>query len=219
MRRIKNLKEEKTVIVTFNDDEVSRIINDLKEETYSNVRDKLILIMLFDTGIRVSELCNIKNDDIVRRHILIHGKGSKQRLVYISNIMRKYMRKYEVLKQERFKKRLQDEIEDYYFLDQSAVRLSRSRINKILKEHCRNAGIRKEVRCSPHDCRHYFAQKQLRNGIDIYSLSRLMGHFDTQVTSKYLRGLEQEDILQIGRLHSPLNGVKIKQVQWRGQND
>ncbi|MGG1601140.1 tyrosine-type recombinase/integrase [Paenibacillus naphthalenovorans] len=216
MRRIKNLKEEKTVIVTFNDDEVSRIINDLKEETYSNVRDKLILIMLFDTGIRVSELCNIKNDDIVRRHILIHGKGSKQRLVYISNIMRKYMRKYEVLKQERFKKRLQDEIEDYYFLDQLAVKLSRSRINKILKEHCNNAGVGKEVRCSPHDCRHYFAQKQLRNGIDIYSLSRLMGHFDTQITSKYLRGLEQEDILHIGRLHSPLNGVKIKQGSVEG---
>ncbi|RAP26643.1 hypothetical protein C2W64_01359 [Brevibacillus laterosporus] len=201
MRRIRNLKEEKTVIVTFNDDEVSRIINDLKEETYSNVRDKLILIMLFDTGIRVSELCNIKNLDVARRHILIHGKGSKQRLVYISNIMRKYMRRFDELKRERFKNRLQDEIEEYYFLDQSAVRLSRSRINKILKEHCNNTGVRKEVRCSPHDCRHYFAQKQLRNGIDIYSLSRLMGHFDTQITSKYLRGLEQDDILQIGRLH------------------
>lgn len=217
MRRIKNLKEEKKVIVTFNDDEVSRIINDLREETYSNVRDKLILIMLFDTGVRVSELCTIKNVDIARRHILIHGKGSKQRLVYISNIMRKYMRKFEALRQERFKKRLQDEIEDYYFLDQSAVKLSRSRINKILKEHCDNAGVRKEVRCSPHDCRHYFAQKQLRNGIDVYSLSRLMGHFDTQITSKYLRGLEQEDILQIGRLHSPLNGLKIKQGSMGGR--
>jgi site-specific recombinase XerD len=101
-------------------------------------------------------------------------------------------------------------LEKYYFLDQCAVRLSRSRINKILKEHCKNAGVRKEVRCSPHDCRHYFAQKQLRNGIDIYSLSRLMGHFDTQITSKYLRGLEQEDILQIGRLHSPLNNLDIR---------
>ncbi|MDY8025802.1 MULTISPECIES: tyrosine-type recombinase/integrase [Paenibacillus] len=211
MRRIRNLKEEKTVIVTFNDDEVSRIINDLKEETYSNIRDKLILIMLFDTGVRVSELCDIKNNDIARRHILIHGKGSKQRMVYISNIMRKYMRRYEKLKQERFKKRLEDEIEEYYFLDQSAVRLSRSRINKILKEHCKKAGVRKEVRCSPHDCRHYFAQKQLKNGIDIYSLSRLMGHFDTQITSKYLRGLEQDDILEIGRINSPLKLLKIKQ--------
>lgn len=184
------IKEEKKVIVTFNDDGVSRIINDVKEETYSNVRDKLILIMLFDTGIRVSELCDIKNNDIARRHILIHGKGPKQRLVYISSIMRKYMKKYENLKQERFKKKPKNEIESYYFLDQYAARLSRSRINKILREHCNNVGVRKEVRCSPHDCRHYFAQKQLKNGIDIYSLSRLMGHFDTQVTSKYLAVLK-----------------------------
>ncbi|SMG52188.1 tyrosine-type recombinase/integrase [Paenibacillus aquistagni] len=209
MRRIRNLKEEKRVIITFNDEEVRRIINDVREDTYSNLRDKLILIMLFDTGIRVSELCNIKNDDVSRTNILIHGKGSKERLIYISKIMRKYMRKYEEAKLVRFKHRLEDEIEDYYFLDQSAERLSRSRINKILKEHCKNVGVRKEVRCSPHDCRHYFAQKQLKNGIDIYSLSRLMGHFDTQITSKYLRGLEQHDILEIGKVYSPLNEVKI----------
>lgn len=209
MRRIKNLKEDKRVIITFNDDEVSRIINDVKEETYSNIRDKLILIFLFETGVRVSELCNIKNSDIARKHILIHGKGSKERLVYISKTMRRYMRKYDEIKKKRFKHKAADEIEDYYFLDQSAVQLSRSRINKILKEHCRNAGVRKEIRCSPHDCRHYYAQKQLRNGIDIYSLSRLLGHFDTQITSKYLRGLEQADILEIGRLHSPLNDMGI----------
>lgn len=210
IRRINNLKEEKKIIVTFNDDEVERIINDVKEETYSNVRDKLILIFLFETGCRVSELCNIKNSDISLKSILIHGKGSKERLVYISKLMRKYMRKYETMRRERFKYKLDDDIEDYYFLDQCAEEISRSRINKILKEHCNNAGVREEVRCSPHDCRHYFAQKQLKNGIDIYSLSRLLGHYDTQITSKYLRGLEQTDILDIGRLHSPLNNMKIK---------
>lgn len=209
MRRIKSLKEEKRVILTFNDAEVKRIINDVKEETYSNIRDKLILIMLFDTGIRVSELCNIKVSDISMRHILIHGKGSKQRLVYISKTMRKYMRKFEEAKKERFKRKESHEIEDYYFLDQCAKQLHRSRINKILKEHCDNAGVREEVRCSPHDCRHYFAQKQLRNGIDVYSLSRLLGHFDTQETTKYLRGLEQDSVLEIGRLHSPLNDIGI----------
>lgn len=79
MRRIKSLKEEKRVIVTFNDSEVKRIINDVQEETFYNIRDKLILIMLFDTGIRVSELCDIKNDDITTKNILIHGKGSKRK--------------------------------------------------------------------------------------------------------------------------------------------
>ena len=210
LRRIKSLKEEKKVIVTFNDEEVKRIINDVKEETYSNIRDKLILIMLFDTGIRVSELCGIREQDISARHILIHGKGSKQRLVYISKTMRKYMRKFDEAKRKRFSHKYSDEIEEYYFLDQCAQQMHRSRINKILKEHCNNAGVREEIRCSPHDCRHYFAQKQLRNGIDVYSLSRLLGHFDTQMTAKYLRGLEQDSILEIGRLHSPLNDFGIK---------
>lgn len=209
MRRIKNLKQEHKVIHTFSDEEVKRILRDVTEYTYSNVRDKLILIFLFDTGIRVSELCNIKVQDITNKHIVIHGKGSKERLIYISRIMRRYMRKYEALKKERFKHKLPEEIMDNYFLDQSAQRLSRSRINKILKEHCKNAGVREEVRCSPHDCRHYFAQKQLKNGTDIYSLSRLMGHYDTQITSNYLRGLEEETILQIGRIKSPLNKVRL----------
>ncbi|BDH63318.1 integrase [Lysinibacillus sp. PLM2] len=209
MKRIKNLKEQNAVIVTFNDDEVKRILCDVKEETYSNVRDKLILIFLFETGIRVSELCNIKESDISTKYILIHGKGSKQRLVHITKLMRRYMRKFESLKIERFKHKNKEDIEDYYFLDQSAQKLHRSRINKILKEHCENAKVRKEVRCSPHDCRHYFAQKSLKNGIDVYSLSRLMGHYDTQITSKYLRGLEQEDILKMGKLYSPLNDVEL----------
>lgn len=209
MKRIKNLKENNTVIVTFNDDEVARIINDVKEETYSNVRDKLILIFLFETGIRVSELCNIKESDISTKHILIHGKGSKQRLVHITKLMRRYMRKFTGLKIERFKHKNKEDIEDYYFLDQSAQKIHRSRINKILKEHCENAKVRKEIRCSPHDCRHYYAQKSLKNGIDVYSLSRLMGHYDTQITSKYLRGLEQDDILTIGKMYSPLNSMKL----------
>ena len=125
----------------------------------------MILIYLFDTGIRVSELCDIKVSDVSVRHIVIHGKGSKQRLIYISKLMRRYMTKYEALKKLRFKKKHPSEVEDYYFLDQSAMKLSRSRINKILKVHCKNSGVREEVRCSPHDCRHYFAQKQLKNGI------------------------------------------------------
>lgn len=159
IRKIKSLKEEKRIIQTFNDDEVKRILNDVKEETYSNIRDKLILIFLFETGLRVSELCDIKNDDISLKSILIYGKGSKERLIYISKTMRKYMRKYEAAKKKRFKHKDSIEIEDYYFLDQSASQLHRSSINKILKDHCKNVGVRKEIRCSPHDCRHYFAQK------------------------------------------------------------
>lgn len=103
MRRIKNLKEVRKVIHTFTDEEVKRILRDVTEYTYSNVRDKLILIFLFDTWIRVSELCDIKVQDVTNKHIVIHDKGSKERLIYVSRIMRRYMRKYEALKKQRFK--------------------------------------------------------------------------------------------------------------------
>lgn len=209
VRKIRDLKEDKRIITTFTDEEVKRIISRVPERTYSNIRDKCILAFLFDTGIRVSELCGIKKDDIRYNSILIRGKGSKERLVYISKTMRKYMRKYERAKAKKFDKPHFEEIEDYYFLDQSGHKLHRSRINSILKMRVDGANVRREVRGCPHDCRHYFAQAQLRNGIDMYSLSRLLGHYDATMTSKYLRGLEQEEILKIGRTYSPLNQLNV----------
>lgn len=193
----------------FNDQEVERIISAIPEVTYQNYRDKCIIAFLFDTGIRVSELCGIKNEDIRNGSILIRGKGSKERVVYISKTMRKYMRKYEKAKAKKFDKPHFEDIEDYYFLDQSGWKMHRSRINRILKTRCDNVKVREEIRCSPHDCRHYFAQAQLRNGIDVYSLSRLLGHYDASMTSKYLRGMETDDILRIGRKFSPLNEMRL----------
>ena len=208
-RRVKDLREDKRIITTFNDEEVRRILQYAPEATYSNIRDKCIIAFLFDTGIRVSELCGIRNDDIRVDSILIRGKGSKERLVYISKTMRKYMRKYEKAKVEKFDKPHFEEIDDYYFLDQSGWKMYRSSINRILRNRCKPVNVRPEVRCSPHDCRHYFAQKQLKNGIDMYSLSRLLGHYDVSMTSKYLRGMEQTEVLKIGRKYLPLNEMRL----------
>ncbi|EFI83309.1 tyrosine-type recombinase/integrase [Listeria grayi] len=83
MRHIKNLKVEKTVIGTFTDKEVSARINAITGSTYSNIRDKMILLLLLDCGVRVTELISIKNADVNDNNILIHGKGSKERVIYI----------------------------------------------------------------------------------------------------------------------------------------
>lgn len=79
MTDIKNLKEGRTVITTFTDDEVKQIIDSTGTQTYSNIRDKTVLIFLFETGIRVSELVGLKNSDVFIDRIFIRGKGSHER--------------------------------------------------------------------------------------------------------------------------------------------
>lgn len=208
MRFVRNLKTEKTIIKTFNDREVRAMIRECEGRTYSNIRDKLMLMLLFDCGLRVSELVGIKPGDINRNGILVRGKGSKQRLMYISPSVKRQMNKYKVAKEKRFSKWDPEELEDYYFLSQTGRKVTRTRINQILKEVGQNAGVRAGIRCCPHDCRHYFAQKQLRNGIDIYSLSRLLGHYDTTTTATYLKGLDDEIIVRNGVKTSPLKNLK-----------
>ncbi|GAB3800219.1 hypothetical protein GCM10028868_24200 [Virgibacillus kimchii] len=84
--------------------------------------------------------------------------------------------------------------------------MTRSNVNKILRRATDKAGVSDEVRGSPHDCSHYFAQKQIKQGIDVYSL----GHSSIDITTQYLRGLEMDDIIDIGRRTSPLNDIPIK---------
>ncbi len=79
MKQIKFQKESKVVIQSFTNDEVSRMIKVYSNENFLNSRNKCIIVMLFDTGVRNSELCDFSMNDIKEKAILIHGKGDKQR--------------------------------------------------------------------------------------------------------------------------------------------
>lgn len=122
------------------------------------------------------------------------------------------MKRYERAKKLRFEHLPSSMVDDYYFLNQEADGMSRSNVNKILRRAGTKAEVREEIRCSPHDCRHYFAQKQIKQGIDVYSLSRLLGHSSIDITTQYLRGLQMDDIINIGRRTSPLRDIPIKLV-------
>ncbi|MNG33649.1 site-specific tyrosine recombinase XerD [compost metagenome] len=66
------------------------------------------------------------------------------------------------------------------------------------------ANVRKHIRCSPHTLRHYYSQKQLRLGLDVYSLSRLLGHESTLITNRYLQSINDDKIIELARTTSPL---------------
>lgn len=206
MTRIKLLKEDKTLIKTFTDKEISKLIEAYDFKTYLNARNKLIIAMFTDTGIRCSELINLETEWINETNIKIFGKGAKWRYVPISLMLRKYMIRYERIKEGYFKKKNLEHRN--YFLSRSGRPLTSVQIENVVRIAGEKAGVRKEVRCSPHTLRHYAIQSNLRNGLDLYSCSRIAGHENIQVTKRYLQGIETENILEMAQKTSPLMNLR-----------
>ncbi|KAA9018056.1 tyrosine-type recombinase/integrase [Niallia endozanthoxylica] len=202
MKRIRLLKEDKEVIKTFTDMEVSRMLNVYNFKNYLNARNKVILAMFFDTGIRMSELINLQSSYVHETNMQIYGKGAKWRYVPISLMLKKYMIRYERIKEQYFKGKSLEH--DNYFLSRSGRPLTSVQIQNIVRDAGKMANIREGIRCSPHTLRHYSIQANLRNGLDLYSCSKIAGHENIQVTKRYLQGLETENILELASKSSPL---------------
>ena len=115
--------------------------------------------------------------------------------------MFKYEQKRVLFVKERYE-------HQYYFLSQKGKMLTPEAIERVVKTCGREANIRKDIRCSPHTCRHYYAQAQLRNGLDVYSVSRLLGHEDIGITKRYLQSLQDEDVLSRAIKSSPLMNIR-----------
>lgn len=199
-------REGDILIKTFNDDEVKRLLNAFDYSNYLQARNKLIIALAFDTGIRNTEICNITTEDIHNNTILIHGKGNKERNVAISPYVMKIMLRYERIKAVYFKnKQLKY---NNYLLSRTARPLTKEALEIVFRKANEIAMVRSEIRCSPHTARHYFAQANLKNGLDVYSLSRLMGHCSVNITKTYLQSLRDEEIVRLACMSSPLMNLK-----------
>ena len=190
------VKEEKPVIKVFEPSDVKKMLRACEGVNYIDVRDKAIITMLFETGIRCLELCFIKPEDIHSDFIIINGKNHKQRVVPITPILRKAMMKYETMKENYFSFKTVDEA---YFLSFRGKELTVGAVEHIMK--VRGSGI-KDVRVSPHTCRHFFAQQQVKMGTDLYTISRLLGHENISITQTYLNTLRDKDVIQAAKQHS-----------------
>lgn len=201
-KKVSFLKEGKVMINTFTDNEVRKLLDVYKMDTYMNARNKCIIALLIDTGIRNLELCTIKNIDIKDTTIYIMGKGRKERVVPISPYLKKIMIKYERIRESYLK----DNILHYdnYFLSYRCKPLTVEAVERVVKIAGDKSKIRDYIRCSPHTCRHYFAQTQLKNGLDMYSLSRLLGHESFEITKRYLQSMNDETIIESSIFRSPL---------------
>ncbi|HEY8892385.1 MAG TPA: tyrosine-type recombinase/integrase [Clostridium sp.] len=201
-------REGKVVIEAFNDSEVIKMLQAYNYSNYLNARNKTIMATLFDTGIRNLELCSLTRLDVRETIIRILGKGNKERYVSISPMLKKIMIKYERIRDFYFTDKIIND--NNYFLSNNCRPLTVEAIERVVKIAGEKAEIRKEIRCSPHTARHYFAQAQLRNGLDVYSLSRLLGHENISITKRYLQSIQDEEILELSIKTSPLMNLKGK---------
>ena len=203
LKKIKFQKEEITFIQTFNQDEVKRMVSCYSGRRFLEQRNKLIIVMLLDSGIRNIELCNIHISDVHENAIKIRGKGKKIRYVpvtpAISKEMIRYLRVREQYVQDKFNYQT-----EYLFLSQKGKKLTIETVERIVKECGEWSGVRKEIRCSPHTCRHYYAQTQLKNGCDLFTVSRLLGHSNINITKRYLFSMTVDDVLEIAQKTTPL---------------
>lgn len=176
---IKQPKKDKKLPRFFNYNELEEMFNVPDLRTPIGQRDRLILEMLYATGVRVSELINIKCDDIRGREIKILGKGNKERYVefgdYANEILELYLR-------EGYKK-LNKKDSKYLFLNKNYTKLSDRGVRLILDKIIEQTSINKNI--SPHMLRHSFATHLLNEGCDLLSVQQLLGHSSLSATAIY----------------------------------
>ena len=162
-------------------DEVDKLMNINLETPYS-YRNKAMFELLYATGLRVSELVSLKFNDIDLNNdfVRVIGKGSKERIVPVSDLAIKWLSIY--LNQYR-PIILKNRDSEYLFISNALKSITRQGFFKIIKQEVKRAGINKDV--SPHVLRHSFATHLLNHGADLRVIQELLGHSDISTTQIY----------------------------------
>lgn len=178
----KALKSPKKIQIPFSEKELEMVLNQISyKDGFEGVRDKLIIDMFYTTGIRRTELINLKksNIDLSNNSIKVLGKRNKERIIPILPIIGEQVKKYLT---ERA--RIQDvKEEEYFFLLLNGVKLNDSFVYRLINYYFSN--VSEKVKKSPHILRHTFATHLLNNGADINSVKELLGHSSLASTQVY----------------------------------
>lgn len=163
-------------------EEIDRMIAQIDMSKSESHRNRAIIEMLYGSGLRVSELVNLKLSDIYinEGYMRITGKGSKQRLVPISPVAIEWFRYW---MEDRSKLDIKPEAIDIAFLNRHGRQLTRAMIFTIIKSLAKAAEIKKTI--SPHTLRHSFATHLLQNGADLRIIQQLLGHESISTTEIY----------------------------------
>ena len=199
LSKVDKPRQRRAVIDTFSMQQVEAVLATCGKD-YTGVRDRALVLVMMDCGLRVSELCGLRLDDLnwTEQTMLVVGKGNRERVVPFGSVTRQALLDYAARRGELDSKSL--------FVSVYGEALDRHRVHRIVKGRCEKAGIT-GLRCSPHTFRHSCAVTYLRNGGDPFSLQKLLGHSDLTMTRRYAE-LSQTDVQEKHRLYSPADRLQ-----------
>ena len=182
-------------------DEIERLRGVIDTSSESGLRDRAIVELLFSSGLRVSELCNLDRGHIntTRREFMVRGKGQKDRPVFVSDMAAEHVESYLAERHDSLTPLFISYSRNAGTTDTSGDyrRLTSRSVQRMISKYAKLAGITKHV--SPHTMRHSFATDLLMNGADLRSVQTMLGHSDisttqvyTHVTDEHLREVHEK---------------------------
>lgn len=173
-------KTRKTLPKVLSVSDVDNILDINLNDKY-DYRNKAMLELMYSTGIRITELINIKMHDLNINNctLKVMGKGSKERIIPIGDIALKYIKIYI----ENYRTEFIKQNTDYLFLNSRGTLMTRQAFFKIVKKIAKLKNIKTDF--SPHTLRHSFATHMLENGADLRTIQELLGHSDLSTTQIY----------------------------------
>jgi integrase/recombinase XerC len=194
-RMLKFPKKEKKLFTVFNVDDILNLLELPDKIEAAGMRDALILELMYGTGMRVSELTglNISDIDIRGMRIRVRGKGKKERIIPLGDILGELITDYlrmrgDVPAEGHFPK------DDAVFINKYGTRITDRSIGRIVEKYLKEAGLPLDF--SPHSFRHSFATHLLEGGADLRTIQELLGHESLSTTQKYTH-LNLSDLLRV----------------------
>ena len=178
---ITGLKTPKKMPRVLSEEDIDKLLDIDLKDAYS-YRNKAMLELMYSSGLRVSELLDLRisNIDFNMNLVRVFGKGSKERVIPMDDIATKYLYEYINLYRNTL---LRNKVTDLVFINSRGSKLSRQGFFKILKLIALEKGIQKEL--SPHTIRHSFATHLLNHGADLRSIQTMLGHENIETTQIY----------------------------------
>ncbi len=178
---LKKPKKEEKLPIVLTVEEIDMMFNTIKGSEPMDLRNRCMLEFLYGSGLRISELLDLKtaNIHLHNKELKIIGKGNKERVVPLSDMSIDAFNKWMSNGRPNFPTKPGN----YIFINKSGDKLTRQGVWKLIKEIAKNAGITKEI--SPHTLRHSFATHLLNNGFNLRYVQFLLGHKDISTTQIY----------------------------------